>query len=336
MSNQPGPMGWGLSNYTSQQRHSEEKRAFDALAAVVPKRLMRQPAKRVINQTLLTQVQNDIKAAGFDGGFSFRFLYKAIMKNPPPWLAQLIGSCVASGDFRTTVYRMMAECFLLNDPEQLPGSEAAGTESFAFFAPFNYRAGRREAGINGNSDGSLCLPHIRGKMKFGHLPCNTPGLRSDTFPEPQNQRLYKEWGANNRLMDQYLEQAGKFKLLESEPVKDPESSHELICEHFKPHNICSMWGFRSSQRMDVRGPDGANLYQWTRGREPWAHNMSVVGCLEYRGNRYYDIENSWSKFHNGNQDFLVEENEYGRWLRDAECQSVGEMDMADNAPAFPE
>jgi hypothetical protein len=231
---------------------------------------------------------------------------------------------------------MMAEVFLLNDPEQLPGIDASGTDAFAFYAPFSYRAGRREAGINGNMDGSLCLPHIRGKMKFGHLPCSTAGLQSDTFPEPQDQRYYKRWGADNRLMDQYVAAAGKFKLLESEPVKEAGASQDLICEHFKPHNICSMWGFRSSQQVQVQDANGSNLFQWTRDSEPWAHNMSVVGCLEFRGTTYFDIENSWSNFHNGNQNFLVEMNEYDRWLRDAECQSVGEIDMADNAPAFPE
>ena len=64
--------------------------------------------------------------------------------------------------------------------------------------------------------------------------------------------------------------------------------------------------------------------------------MSVVGCLHLGGRKYFDIENQWSNFHNGNPNFAVEANEYGRWLRDAECQSVGEIDMQDNAPAFPE
>lgn len=247
-----------------------------------------------------------------------------------------VHNCVASGDMRTTVYRMLAEVFLLNDPEQLPGIDIDGLDSMAFFAPFSYRAGRREAGINGNSDGSLCIPHIRGKMKFGHLPCSAKGLQSDTFPEPQNQRLYKEWGANNRLMDQFLEEAGKYKLLESEPVKQPEDSSTLICDHFKPHNICSMWGFKSSKQLDCRGTNGKPIFQWTRSREPWAHNMSVVGYFTIRGNRYAEIENSWANYHNGNQTFLVAEDEYAKWLRDAECQSVGEIDMDDNAPAFPE
>ena len=173
-------------------------------------------------------------------------------------------------------------------------------------------------------------------MKYGHLPCNTQGLQSDTFPEPQNQRLYKQWGADNRLMDQFLAEAGKFKLLESEPVKDPDGSEELICKHFKPHNICSMWGFRSSQKLTGLDANGRNLYQWTRGNEEWPHNMSVVGCLHLGGRKYFDIENQWSSFHNGNPNFAVEVNEYGRWLRDAECQSIGEIDMQDNAPAFPE
>ena len=333
---QPGPMGWGTDNLTENELFTEEARAFDQLAALVPYQLMRQAAKQVVNQDLLNTVHRMIKDDGWDEGFTFRHLFKAIMQESPDWKAQLIGSCVASGDMRTTSYRMLSEVFLLNDPENLPGIDIEGRDSLAFFAPYSYRAGRREAGINGMSDGSLCLPHIKGKMKYGHLPCSVTRLRSDTFPEPQNTRTYKQWGSDNRLMNTFLEEAGRFKLLESEPVRTPEDTFELITEHFKPMNICSMWAFRSVRKLDGRDTNGRNVYLWSRSRERWAHNMSVVGVLKLKGIWYAVIENSWANFHNGNQIFLVEFDEFARWLQQAECQSVGEMDLSDNGPAFPE
>jgi hypothetical protein len=330
---QPGPMGWGIPNEPESAWVACENKTRDEIAQVAPEMLSRHSAREAKNAALETEVREAIKAGGWEEGFNLSFLFKHATKLQPAWLRQIIGSCVASGDQRTTAYRMAAEVFLLNDPEELPGTKLAGRESLAFFAPFNYRAGRREAGINGRSDGSLCLPHIRGKMKFGHLPCNTPGLQSDAFPEPQRGDTYKDWGANNTLMDQFLEPAAKFKLLESEPVGTVDAVHELICTHFKPSNICSMWGFKSTNKKLGLDAEGNPVYQWTRSGT-WAHNMSVIGHQKFNGTWYVIIENSWENFHNGGKTFAVEVNEMARWLRDAQCQSVGEIDLADNAPAI--
>lgn len=329
---QEGPMGWGIPNEPESMWVSSELRIRDEIAAVSPILLMRHDAREAKNVELEKSVLDAVKNAGWDEGMIMPFLFLVATKMTPDWLRQIIGSCVASGDFRTTVYRMAAEVFLLNDPEEVPGTKLSGKESIAFFAPFSYRAGRREAGINGRSDGSLCLPHIRGKMKFGHLPCNTPGLESDAFPEPQRGDTYKDWGADNRLMDRYLEQAGKFKLLESEPITTVEGLHEILCTHYKPANICSMWGFKSTGRKLGKDAEGKTISQWTRSGQ-WAHNLSVVGCVTHNSKQYFIIENSWENYHDGSKCFAVEENEMARWLKDAQCQSVGEIDLADNAPA---
>jgi hypothetical protein len=330
---QPGPMGWGLANETESKLHDMEKRALDELANLAPSCVMRHETRDPKNEALLQTVRDQVKAAGWDDGMILPFLFKEATKLQPAWLRQLIGSCVASGDMRTTAYRMVAEIFVFNDPEELPGSKFSGPESLAFFAPYSYRAGRKLAGINGNSDGSLCLPHIRGKMQFGHLPCNAQGLRSDAFPEPQSQSDYKRWGANDTLLNQFAAQANPFKLLESEPVKSVADIHELVCTHLKPANICSMWGFRSSRRPLGQDANGATINQWTRSGQ-WAHNMSVVGHVKKGGAEFVIIENSWGNFHDGSTCFAVEASEMDRWLRQAECQSVGEIDLKDNGPAI--
>jgi hypothetical protein len=243
-----------------------------------------------------------------------------------------VHNCVASGDMRTTAYRMVAEIFVFHDPEELPGTKFSGPESLAFFAPFSYRAGRKLAGINGNSDGSLCLPHIRGKMQFGHLPCNTPGLTVDAFPEPQREATYKQWGANDTLLNQFASQAAPFKLLESEPVKSVDDIHTLICDHLKPANICSSWGFRTTGKSLGQDANGATIKQWTRSGT-WHHNMSVVGHVKRSGTEYVIVENSWGNYHDGSTCFAVEAGEMDRWLKQSECQSVGEIDLTDSGPA---
>jgi hypothetical protein len=330
---QPGPMGWGVGTETADELHSTERVCRDQIADIAPSYLMRHAIKEPVNETLLQTVKEQVQEAGWDDGMILPFLFKEATKLQPQWLKQLIGSCVASGDMRTTAYRMVAEVFVFNDPEELPGFEFSGRNSLAFYAPFSYRAGRKLAGINGNSDGSLCLPHIRGKMQFGHLPCDAQGLQADAFPEPQSQSDYKRWGANDTLLNQFADQAAPFKLLESEPVKDPDDSKVLIVEHLKPQNICSMWGFRSTNKPLGKDPEGNTIYQWTRSGQ-WAHNMSVVGFVQINGVWYVIIENSWDKYHNGSRMFGVEINEYAKWLRQAECQSVGEIDLKDNAPVI--
>jgi hypothetical protein len=329
---QPGPMGWGLPNVSESELYYLEKQAFEKLANIAPQHLMRHAEREPKNTELLKRVEDRVKSAGWDDGMILPFLFHEVTKIQPNWLRQLIGSCVASGDMRTTAYRMVAEVFVFHDPEELPGTQFSGTDSLAFYAPFSYRAGRKLAGINGNSDGSLCLPHIRGKMQFGHLPCNASGLQSDAFPEPQSEATYKRWGANDTLLNQFASQAASFKLLESEPVKSVNDIHTLICQHLKPANICSMWGFKTTGKSLGKDPTGKTIRQWSRSGQ-WAHNMSVVGHVSKSGTDYVIIENSWGGYHDGSTCFAVEASEMDRWLKQAECQSVGEIDLNDSGPA---
>lgn len=334
--NTPGPMGWGIPSEPETAWVAAEHRTLDELANVVPERLMRSAAKP-FNEELLKKVHEIQQANGIEGGFCFLYLAEAVFGNQFEWLAQLIGSCVASGDMRTTAYRMLAEVFMFNDPESLPGIDIEGPDSLAFFAPFSYRAGRKEAGINGMSDGSLCVPHIRGKMKFGHLMCSTPGLNSDAFPEPQNQNTYKKWGADDQLLQQFAAHGKKIVLLESETIKELTDAEQIIVDGMKPANICSMWSFEPDyQHPTWKDAQGNPVWIWKRGSQPWAHNMSVIGYVKVNGSKFVIIENSWGKFHKGRRWFAIPENLFAAWLKQAECQSVGELDLTDNAPAWPE
>lgn len=331
------PMGWGLPWQNLQDRLDDESRARDQLAAIAPAALMRHKAKEVANQELLESVKKLMAEDGMEGGFSFLHLHEAVMGSQPDWKPQLIGSCVASGDKETTAARMLAEVHLFQQPETLPGSNISGTNNLSFFAPFNYRAGRKLAGINGNGDGSLCMTHIRGKMQFGHLPCDTAGLASDAFPEPQNQSTYRAWGATDKFLNEFAAVAGKCKLLESEKVRTPDEQWTLTNEHFKPANICSMWAFKRGPKHPTwKTRDGQPVYIWVRdSRQEWAHNMSRMGYVEVSGKRYGIIKNTCGDFHDGRSWFVIDQDTDEAWLRQAECQTVGNIDLSDSPAAWP-
>ena len=331
------PMGWGLGWQTFQDRLDDEERAREEIQRLAPAALMRQKAKQVKDEDLLAKVRSLMAQDGMGEGFSFLHLHEAIFGKLPDWKPQLIGSCVASGDKETTAARMLAEVFLFQEAESLPGAFTSTTDNVSFFAPFSYRAGRKLAGINGNGDGSLCLPHIRGKMQYGHLPCSTKGITSDDFPEPQNQSTYRAWGATDKFLNEFAGEAGKYKLLESERVRTPDEMWTLHVEHYKPANICSMWAFKRGPKHPTwKTRDGQPGYIWVRDtRQEWAHNMSRMGYVRVGNERFAIVKNTWGPFHDGRSWFVIDDQTDEEWLRQAECQTVGNIDMKDNPAAWP-
>lgn len=321
-----GPGGW-LGTVDG------ERRAFGEMGDAMPEMVCRHVAKRSLNDELLERTKLLQDENGIDDGFSFLHFCEAIFGNALPWKRQLIGSCVASGDMRTTSYRMLAEVFLLNDPEILPGIDIEGTDSFAPFAPFSYRAGRKRGNLNGRSDGSYCSVHMRGKMEDGILFCNS-GVQSDTYPEPQNTSLYREWGGNDKLYNKWKAKAGEIKQLETEEVKNFDDVKELLTVHYKPMNICSSWGFAPSHKHPTWRLDNGDPVWIYKRSGSWAHNMSLIACLEVKGEWFIVVENSWGSTHKNGRWFVVTESTMNSWLRSASCLSVGEIDLKDQLPIF--
>jgi len=320
-----GPQGW-LGTVDG------EHKAFVNLGNDLPELVSRCMPRQVLNNELLSQVERVQDADGIENGFSFIHLATALFGKPLEWKKQLIGSCVASGDMRTTSYRMLAEIFLLNDPEQLPGVDIEGTDAFAPFAPFSYRAGRKRGNLN-SGDGSYCSVHIRGKMEDGILFCNS-GVESDTYPEPQSTRLYREWGNSNSLLEKWKPKASEIKQIETEEVKTFDDVKDLLTVHYKPLNICSNWGFAPSYKHPkwvLENGDPVWIYKRSGS---WAHNMSIVGCVEIDGSWYVIVENSWGKTHKNGRYFVVTADTMSSWLKSASCLSVGEIDLLDNFPLF--
>ena len=320
----PGEMGWLGSEW--------DQRLYDQFASESPETYSRRPVREPVSVHALAEIENLQKEDGIDGGCSLQHIEKYVFGDFLDWKAQIIGSCVASGGMRVIAHRTMWESFVLGDPEEIFGTKLVGTDNVASFAPYNYRAGRKIGGLNGG-DGSFCSAHIQGCQRYGILPCSTPGIQSDAFPEPQSSSTYRRYGNSNSFLDEFSEPARKFKLLETEKVRSASDAKTLICEHYKPMMICSMWAFKpSGTHPSWKLEDGSPvvIYQRDRGTS-WAHNMSVVACVEVSGNWYIIIKNSWGQRAHRNGDwFAIPIELFDSWLRDAECMTIGDIELVDN------
>lgn len=333
--------GWGLPNDTVEDRFYKEATAFEQLANAAPQLLIRHAPKPVVDSTLFQKIRNLHALDGIEEGYCTDYIHEAIDGKPVKYLPQLIGSCVASGDFRNTADRIRTEVFLLNEPETVLGVNWNDRDNIAPFAPYSYRAGRKIARINGMGDGSLCVPHIQGKLQYGILPCWAKDKRgneivSDAFPEPQSMTLYRQWGANDTLLESFSDVGKTFLQTETEKVTTVEQVCDLLTIHFKPMNICSMWAFKSREKHPTwKYRDGSPVYIWARNRsDEWAHNMSINGFALVSGNRFYKIRNSWGDYHNKRDHFWITEDELELWLKEAEVQSVGDIDLVDSIPVW--
>lgn len=325
---QPGPEGWlGLDG---------DERLFGELAHDTPELFSRRPAKAIHDSVTYEKFLQVQRANGIEDGICLFFIENVVFGERLRWLAQIIGSCVASSNMRATTTRTLWESFVLGDPEEIFGTSLVGTNNVAQFAPFGYRAGRKIGGIN-RGDGSFCSSHIAGNQRYGILPCSAQGLVSDAFPEPQSASTYRTMGNSDQFLDKFAGSASAFKLLETEKVISASQAQVLICEHFKPLQICSMWAFRPmSTHPSWRLDDGQAVVIYQRDRSTsWAHSMVVIGVVMVATRWYAIVWNSWGNAHKNGDFFVIELSLLDQWLRDAECLSIGDIDLTDNVFPVP-
>lgn len=324
----PGPMGWWYDPHESVHTTLYRERvALEKGLEVAPNRYKPLVQNKPVNEWLLKKYQEFQATFGIDEGFDSYLYLQMILGKVPKWVQQFIGSCVASGGMRAITMKSVTEITLLGDNEETLGQYFDGTDNINTFAPYSYRAGRKIAGINGFGDGSICGPHIQGLMTDGFLPCNTPGLQSDVFPEPRNERLYKEWGANNNLLDKFVKEGKVFDLLNSSPIKTGEDWEEAV-KRFETAMICSQWAFEPDyQHPQWKLPDGTPIWIYKRNkRTSWAHNMTVCGRIKAFGRWWVRILNSWPESsHKNGFYFIIPMELFVEWLRQASSQSIGDL-----------
>jgi hypothetical protein len=246
-----------------------------------------------------------------------------------------VHNCVASGWMRAHFARCMAEITLIGQPEEFFGTDKPdqnSANSLCAFAPYNYGMGREIGGIDSGGDGSFCGAHVQSAMQFGSIPCWTQGLTqySSQFPEPiQSQATYQKWGDRQyrSVRAKFHAIAADFKQTETIKVTTVDQSRDQITKHLKPQMICSGWGFAPASKIP-----GTEFWVYKRSGS-WAHNMTRYGYVMIKGNWYAVIKNSWGMNAHKNGDyFLVEASEDARWLREAECQTIGELILPESRP----
>lgn len=313
------PQGyWVNENDDPEKTVAADRRAMDEMAEAVPDRFTEHESKpydEAVYKKCWEHGQQKDKA---EDGWDMTWLEDICGIQLDRLAPQIIGSCVATSHITLLATRALTECILLGQAEELLGRKMSGRDSICPFGPYSYRSGRKYAGINGNGDGSTCSGQIRGTMEYGYLPCDTTGLESDFLPEPKSTSTYRRWGANDSLLNQFAELGRKLDLVEAPAVTTVEQSIELL-KAFKPLQICSGWGFRTT---NTRLPNGDVLSSRSGS---WAHSMQVQGIVKMAGNWYVKIRNQWGNYHAGKPYFWVTIDEYGRWLRQSSTFAIGEL-----------
>lgn len=297
-----------------------EEQAFGEMEDALPERFGAQPVGEV-DKGVLVSLKTAMAEDGIENGsMELRYIEKVALDRIIPWLRQLIGSCVASGSMRNLATRSLIDILLLGDPEERLGDMSSGVNNLAPFAPYHYGWGRRFAGIRGG-DGSTCQGQIKGLMTKGFLPCDTTGLKSDAFPEPQDRSTYRSWG-NGRNLERF-ETAGKqFDLIESERITSGDHLRTKIVDEYKPCMICSSWAFKPVKRHK----DGFWIY--TRNRsDSWSHNLGLDGIrIASDGLILVRVGNSWGEnAHKDGSFFYITLEEAHRWLKNSMCRSIGDL-----------
>lgn len=328
-----GPMGWGPQD---REMHPDNILVFESESIYMaqndsPIAWTERPAREVPDSLKhrLEEVHQKHGMSYNEGSIDLRLLTEVAFGSLYMWLAQIIGSCVASGGIKCWTLSALYQILVLGQPEEALGHMRLGVDTIVPYGPMSYGLGRRRGNMR-RGDGSYCSIQIASFMKDGVLDCNTPqlhritGTDDNNFPEPQSAKLYREFGSWGHLDDlkPYLD----YRVLESVEVKDASQSVELL-RAGKPHMICSGWGF---------GPTSKKVNSFTvyKRSGSWSHNMTICGVLVGEdGNLYIIVLNSWGpRAHRDGEFFIIPIELYAKWLKSASCIAIGDIDLPDSAP----
>lgn len=327
-----GPMGWGPDNIEEAARLNAEVSLLHAAQDDMPV-AWAQRQRDPINDKLLERIEalhQEEELSYTEGSVDLRLVSKLLFGELYKWLAQIIGSCVESGGNRAWTFDQLWQILIGIDPEEPLGKMRLGVDTVSHYGPFSYGDGRKRGGMRGG-DGSYCSVQVESYQKTGVLDCNTPALHAITgtdtkdFPEPQDARLYREFGDWKHLED--LRKYADNRLLEAVEVTDAQQSVQLLRE-FKPHMICSNWGF---------APSGEKIGPWHiyKRSGSWAHNMTIIGVIVINGKLYIIVLNSWGpEAHRNGEIFIIPIELYAQWLRSASCIALGDIDLPKSRPVI--
>lgn len=335
-----GNGGWGFETDTLDQKTLAEQRAagdnedaglYSTVGALVTAKGEPSPMENAIIEAMPYE-------AGWDCDYADQIMYGGV-----PYVDQNpVGSCVGAGAGSAVASKVSTEILLEGDPENPFASSVANhvnnaDRSAVPLIDYHYGCGKMLDWWDGErfttsrrlGDGSFCSSQIKALKIMGVLPCSKVIDKGYEFPQSQDIRANA--GNQNQFLNRHLA-AGQAHLMgDSVRVRSADDLKEVLTVLKQPCMICSGWGFRSDRQVDGLG--------WvSKHSGSWAHNMSLVAYVTVGGNEYVKVRNQWGpNAHKDGWSFWVTVETFAKWIKQAECQSIGELTLipSEHTPSFP-
>lgn len=315
-------MGWGERQLRDAQKRVMEQKMQEALPNVIV------AGDAIGAGTMLPTIEKKIRSLFmFDEGWSCLVAEQLVYELADAitlMIAQNIGNCVGASHAGLIASRYAHEILALGDAE-----ERLGVGNLAMpFIPYTYGVGRWVGNMLRGGDGSYCGAQIEGTMKYGFLPCFTPGLDQFDGTLPQcSASVGRQFGKSKSLLQEWSAKAVQFDLLEAPRCTSADDAKELIAGKQIPLQICSGQGF-VYDRFDEKY--GVHLYR-PGGR--WSHSMQLVACFAIKGQWFIVIRNQWGmNAHKGSPEIgvpggcmVITLETFAKWIRSAECIGIGSI-----------
>ena len=268
----------------------------------------------------------------FDGSCDWGLIDEWIFGDPLSWLRQIIGSCVASNTHRQWVMRALYQTAFFGGTFHDGDRDEFGPNNLSFYAPWSYGMMRRYGRLTGRGDGGFCAPMAKTLIEDGVLPCDTPELttllqsRNATdrrdYPEPQDSRLYRDFGDNKRGYLDKFKGKTKYRLQESPRARNADT----VIEGLKQGKTAFMCSGIAIRKVGTHR-DGFAIHA-RNPRDNWYHNMGIEGFFYASdGEQFVVINNeSWGP----NTKYYVRLEEFADWFdlgSPPNIQLIGQIDL---------
>lgn len=317
----PNLMGWGNHRLSDAQNRMVERDMMEAL----PNACLPRDCKGA--SAMLPQIEKMIRSKfKFDEGFDLSVVERIVYRlsdSETLMVKQNMGNCVGDSHCCDLASRIAYEVLAQGDAEEPLGVGLLGIP----FIPFSYGVGRWVGGMLGPGDGSYCGAQMEGTMKYGFLPCFTPGLDAYGGLPQSSSSVGRLFGKSKSEIEKWTKYAIQFDMAEAPVCRSADEAYDLIANKRIPLQICSgtmptYWKFDDTL--------GIPLY---RMGEPASHSTQIVGAFKIKGRMLFHWRNQWGlDAHKGAPEIgivggsgVLPAEELAKWLPRAECMGIGEL-----------
>lgn len=242
-----------------------------------------------------------------------------------------VHNCVGASHCELLASKAAHEIYVIGQNEDFYGEDKVNVDSFVPYIPFSYQAGKMLAGSNPRSDGSYGNVQQKASLTIGIVPCSTPGLVGP-FPQP-SASVCRSFTPS--VIKKYTSIASQYLMLNSRRISSFDDLKQAVVIEKTPCQIASGWGFSST---GVDSKYGVNISIHNRS---WAHSMQIIGVLNIKGSWFVLVRNQWGDDAHASIGrklppgcFLITSDTADKWLRDAYCFTIGELQLKKIMPVF--